>query len=97
MTCKVCSKQYVGQTCDKFRKRWNNYVNCQRKTVEGKSPPQLSFHQHFLQQDHNGLLQDAEVVIIDKTDPSCPTKRERFWIERLGTMSPQGLNVETEV
>lgn len=98
ISCKVCGIQYVGQTCtDKFRKRWNNYVTCQRKAASGGKPPQNSFHQHFLQNGHNGLVQDAEITIIDKTDPSCPTKREHFWIDRLGTMSPLGLNGESEV
>ena len=97
MTCKVCNKQYVGQTCDRFRLRFNNYASCQRKAASGGNPPQNSFHQHFLQHDHNGFLEDISIKIIDKTDPKNPTGRERFWIDRLGTMAPNGLNEETDV
>ena len=31
LSCKVCGIQYVGQTTDKFRFRWNNYRNNNRK------------------------------------------------------------------
>ena len=31
LTCKVSLKLYVGQTVDKFRLRWNNYKNNNRK------------------------------------------------------------------
>ena len=92
LRCKVCNKQYVGQTSDKFRKRWNNYVTCQRNASNGGSPPQLSFHLHFLGPDHNGLVNDIEISFIDKTDPSDPLKREKYWIDILETMSPKGLN-----
>ena len=31
LTCKQCSEQYVGQTIDDFRFRWNNYKDNNRK------------------------------------------------------------------
>ena len=34
LSCKVCGLQYVGQTSDRFRFRWNNYKACQRKAVK---------------------------------------------------------------
>ena len=37
LTCKVCKKQYVRQTTDKFRFRWNNYKACQRKALSDRS------------------------------------------------------------
>ena len=30
LTCRACGIQYVGQTTDKFRYRWNNYKACYR-------------------------------------------------------------------
>ena len=30
LTCEVCGLQYVGQTTNKFRLRWNNYKACNR-------------------------------------------------------------------
>lgn len=72
-------------------------MTCQRKAASGGSPPQKFFHLHFLQSDHNGLEEDAVLQIIDKTDPTCPRKREKYWIDRLETMYPKGLNTETDV
>ena len=33
------------------------------------------------------------VTLIDKTDSVFPKKREKFWIETLRTLSPEGLNI----
>ena len=30
-SCKCCEKQYVGETTDSFRDRWNNYKDSDRK------------------------------------------------------------------
>jgi hypothetical protein len=48
LTCKVCKKQYVGQTTDKFRFRLNNYKSCQRKAMSNNAHTQAFFHSHFL-------------------------------------------------
>ena len=94
LTCKVCKKQYVGETTDKFRYRWNNYKACHKKAVNNEAYTQMFFHQHFLGNGHNGLISDCEIVLIDKTDPAEPTRREAFWISKLKTMHPSGLNIE---
>ena len=39
-------------------------------------------------------LPDTYVILIDKTDPRVPTKREDYWIHTLKTKAPIGLNVE---
>ena len=41
-----------------------------------------------------GFLNDISVTLIDKTDPTDPTKREDYWIHTLKTKAPLGLNVE---
>ena len=41
-----------------------------------------------------GLLSDAEITLIDKTDGADPTRRERYWIHKLMTRHPNGLNVD---
>ena len=33
LTCKCCGKQYVGETTDEFRLRWNNYKSNDRKNA----------------------------------------------------------------
>ena len=43
---------------------------------------------------YNGLINDIEIVFIDETDPSYPTRREVFWRNKLKTLAPYGLNKE---
>ena len=98
LTCKICKLQYVGQTVGGFRYRWNNYTSVQRKVergeeVRGQKASQKHFHQHFLSSGHNGLVQDCGITFIDKTDYSDPTRREDFWIHKLDTLHPNGLNM----
>ena len=90
---KVCGLQYVGSTVDRFHLRWNNYKCSQRVALEGGTPRQNYFHQHFLSEDHHGLLEDCEISPIDKTDSSDHTRREFFWMYELKTFVPLGLNI----
>ena len=94
LSCKVCGIQYTGSTVDKFRLRWNNYKSCQRNAANGGTPNQNYFHQHFLSEGHNGLQSDCEIILIDKTDPTDPTRREYFWMRKLKTVAPFGLNID---
>ena len=55
---------------------------------------QKYLHDHFLSDNHDGLLNDVEITLIDKTDPSDPERREEFWRNKLGTLAPLGLNIE---
>ena len=55
---------------------------------------QRYLHEHFLTENHNGLINDVESIFIDKTDPSDPTRREEFWKTKLKTLAPYGLNLE---
>ena len=97
ITCRVCKIQYVGESTTKFRARWNNYKTNQRRAALGKEHTQPEFHAHFLQEDHSGLETDADVVLIDKTDPTRPKEREKHWIDTLNTWTPNGLNVNEDI
>ena len=90
---KVYGIQYVGSTVDRFRLRWNNYKICQRNAADGGTPNQNYFHQHFLSDSHNGLMNVCEIILIDKTDCSDPTRRKFFWMRVLKTIVPLGLNI----
>ena len=50
----------------------------------------------FLQDDHNGFLEDVEVTLIDKTQASDPAKREYYWMRTLKTLYLDGLNLESD-
>ena len=49
---------------------------------------------HFQTVGHSGFVNDTEVRIIDKTDPSDPTGPEDFWIDTRKTSSSQGLYMD---
>ena len=93
LTCKCCGIQYVGQTSNKFRYRWNNYKDNNRKALNGLAHMQNHIFEHFEKEGHNGFLQDCYITFIDKTDASDPTKREKYWITVLKTLVPDGLNI----
>ena len=41
-----------------------------------------------------GLINDIEIIFIDETDQSDPTRREEFWHAKLKTLVLNGLNIE---
>ena len=43
LSCKVCGRQYTGQTVDEFRYRWNNYKDNNRKSLKGVNIRKLGF------------------------------------------------------
>ena len=55
---------------------------------------QKHLHEHFTLPGHSGFLHELSVTLIDKTDPSFPTKREDYWIDTLKTKAPMRLNFD---
>ena len=51
----TCSKQYVDQTVDEFRNRWENYKCNERKFSQGQSCFQEHIFKHFSSLGHSGL------------------------------------------
>ena len=91
ITCNKCLKQYVGQTLDISRSRWNNYKDNSRKFDRGEDCMQRHHYGHFQLPGHTGFLQHIYVTLIDKTNPRAPTKRENYLIHTLKTKAPMGL------
>ena len=94
ITCNRCFKQYVGQTVDEFRHRWNNYKDNARKFKRGEHCMQRHLYEHFNLPGHSGFLNDASATLIDKTDAKDPIKQEDYWIHILKIKAALGLNVE---
>ena len=61
-----------------------------------ESCKQQFFQNHFLQDEHHGFLKDVEVVLINKTQACDPFKKEYYWLKTLKTLSPDGLNLESD-
>ena len=56
LTCNKCFKQYVDQTVDKFRRRWNNYKSNDRRFQRFKTCMQEHLFSYFSMADHDGFL-----------------------------------------
>ena len=69
----MCLKQYLGQTVDEFRNRWNNYKSNDRKYLNRQ---QLCFQEHIFEHfngaGHSGFLENVSITFSDKTYPSNP-------------------------
>ena len=95
LTCKQCSKQYIGQTIDDFRFRWINYKDNSRKYQHSETCIQEDLFRHFSSPGHNGFMNDVSITLIGKTDPSDPLKQEDYWRRSLKNMAPFGLILKT--
>ena len=79
LPCIKSFKQYVGETNKIFRKRWNNYKDNAGKYLRGDSCMQQHLFEHFQNPGHTSFIEDVSITLIDKTDPSIPTKCEAYW------------------
>ena len=75
LKCKVCNKQYVGETTDQFRLNWNNCKDNDRKFQRYESCMQQHLSEHFYSEGHNGFLGNVFISLIDKTDGSQSKKK----------------------
>ena len=90
ITCKNCCKQYVGQTNQNVSRRMNSHRfdirNCSINPISHVAT-------HFGSTDNDCTLSDFSFVPIDvvqnNLDRLC---KETYWIHKLKTMIPNGLN-----
>ena len=50
---------------------------------------------HFCTEGNEGLMH-LEIQVIDVTGMSRPNEQEGFWIKKLNTCFPRGLNIREE-
>jgi hypothetical protein len=89
ITCKRCKAQYVGQTKQPVSKRMNSH----RFDINNFSDPEFSTYvsSHFNSTNHT--IQDFSFMPIDvKINSNDRLCRETFWIHKLKTFYPDGLN-----
>ena len=48
------------------------------KLREREDCMQRYLHEYFFSEVHNGFIHGVEIIFIDKTDPSDPTRRKEF-------------------
>ena len=105
--CKQCQYHilYVGSTKTKFRYRINNYKLTHRKfrkkyvekdltiVIKKSELKQKLFHEHYCSEGHQGI-ENWSVTLLDQVeDLDSLRKKELYWINRLNTWAPNGLNV----
>ena len=92
--CRVCHKQYVGQTKNTLMQRFQSHW-----TDIGQHSPKTDVGCHFKSKDHHGGA-DIELYIVDFINAHPDTEFaaqlrneiEFHWIQRLQTMAPHGIN-----
>ena len=92
LTCSVCKLQYVGETKNSFRRRFLDHKGYIRRNENQPTATHIKSHRdpnaHYIPQ----------ILEVIKKDPSLPDttsfrkKREVFWIYKLRTLLPRGLN-----
>ena len=86
--CKRCKLQYVGETENPLHKRMNGH----RSEHKCKLPEQVAVHYNLV--DHS--FNDLSVMVIEnlwRDDKAFGTFRETYWIFKLNTVVPNGLNL----
>ena len=89
LECAICGLQYIGETKQQLSKRLNGHrsdANCK---------PDLPLSGHLRSTGHHDSFGKLKVTIIDhnpKWDDKSRQERESFWIRKLKTLSPNGIN-----
>lgn len=97
ISCKKCPKQYVGETKNKLRTRFNAH----RSDIKlNRDKPVAN---HFNLDDHS--IEDLILTPIERIEIDLPEiettkyrqKREAHWIETLNTARPVGMNIHHSI
>ena len=95
--CKRCEEQYVGETSKTLRARLTNHISDINRYCS------TSIAEHFNQFDHDGVsdLQITPVLQVPDHGSAFKNslarrKHESFFIEKLKTMTPDGINEKLE-
>ena len=92
LTCSKCKIQYVGETKNTFRRRFLDHCGYIRRKEKQPTAVHILGHQDS---DCHYIPQILEVINKDPNNPATTKyrkKREVFWIYRLKTLIPRGLN-----
>ena len=99
LQCQICLIQYVGKSETTFNLRLNNH---RKDARDRKSKNIILACKHFQDPNHD-FQRDAKFTLIEKITKNCMSKeqlreilkkRENFWILKLNTLHPAGLNQE---
>ena len=89
LECAICGLQYIGETKQQLSKRLNGHRS------DANFKPDLPLSRHLRSTGHHDSFGKLKVTIIDhnpKWDDESRQERESFWIRKLKTLSPNGIN-----
>ena len=87
LECKHCKMQYVGKTKRVVSARFGEHLR------DVKHGHKKSVSNHFNLPGHSS--DDLTVTVLEQVKDTCKSKlkeREKYWIETMGTLHPNGLN-----
>ena len=91
--CKIFGEQYTGSTKTKFRSRVNNYKSTHRKFMNKEAVPKQALKQKRYCSDRHNSIEDWVITLIDSAHTFKELRRkELYWMYRLKTYAPYGLN-----
>ena len=90
ITCKKCGVQYVGETSQKLRSRFNNHRNRLKKLTN------LYLYHHFSSDGHSvddmSIMPIEELTSNDRVSATSQRLERDYWCGELCTYYPYGLN-----
>ena len=93
---KKCKNPYISKAQTKFCMRLNNYKTAHKYFKTKKRETQKLFHEHYLQDDHEGK-DDWQFPLNDQCTTSAEVrKREVYGQHRLKAFFPNGTNEREE-
>ena len=102
ITCKKCALQYVGETCQKLRERFNHHNSCIMNPAKDHNCRILS--EHFSKGSCKGATYTVKIIEklkgdgrdsngdVDTSVTAIRRKKETAWMLKLRTVFPYGLN-----
>ena len=78
LTCNYVRSNILVKQRINFHLDEINIKPVKRKHCFSRGNTQKYFYSRFLQENHNDLFTDCDIVITDKTDPAEPTVREMY-------------------
>lgn len=94
-SCSLCEKQYVGQTENTLRERWAHHKYDILNNIETNALAKHNETEHQLQSTFNVIpIEKVPDQKSNELNRQLRLEREQFWIDKLGTFPPFGLNIE---
>ena len=90
ITCTQCGKQYVGETKRPLNERMNGHRSDWTKRRFQRSP--VAEHFHLQNHDFNSHVSLCCIDHDAQWSDDTRKARESYWIRRLNTMQPHGIN-----